>query len=326
MSSRINEIIDLEERLKQETTSHIQLKADLSRKIAELTNEETALSEQLTTFQESISAKESKESKDSIDITNLIQIKSQLEDEITKLKAEIDPLEQNLTQLSTESSIIDSKIEVLTQKQEEQEKEITITEQKRAKTKIVSKKIQNEEQRLNKINNQIKQQKEMKNNLQTFLKALESIYQVISTYSPLVDSENEPLPPNLTEEVYKQIIQSKNGFDEAQTKFDPNNLVPFLVDADKSYQNIVAAFIKLCENVPDSLLEQEFSEQLLTLVNKGFPLNTRHLNAVQSMISKLEKGVEIAPLASFSNEIQKYFVENLTYLRITGIVLEPPPS
>ena len=141
-----------------------------------------------------------------------------------------------------------------------------------------------------------------------------------------MDSDNEPLPPNLTEEVYKHIIQSKNGFDEAQTKFDPNNLVPFLVDANESYQKIVAAFIELCENIPNSLLEQDFSEQVLTLVNKGLILNTRHLNAVESMISKLEKGVEIAPLASFSNEIQKYFVENLTYLRIAGIVLEPPPS
>ncbi len=326
MSSHINEIIDLEERLKQETASHIQLKADLSRRIAELTTEETTLSEQLATLQESISAKESKDTADPIDITNLIQTKTQIEDEVTKLKAEIDPLEQQLTQLRTESSIIDSKIEVLTQKQEELEKKIAKTEEKQAKTKSVSKKIQNEELRLNKIKNQIKQQKEIKENLQSFLKALESIHQVISTHSPLVDSDNERLPPNLTEEVYKQIIQSKKGFDEAQTKFDPNNLVPFLVDANESYQIIVAAFIKMCENVPNSLLEQEFSEQVLTLVNKGFFLNTRHLKAVQSMISKLEKGVEIAPLASFSNEIQKYFVENLTYLRVTGVVLEPPPS
>ena len=57
------------------------------------------------------------------------------------------------------------------------------------------------------------------------------------------------------------------------------------------------------------------------LVSKGLDLNTRHLNAVNSMLSKLEKGVEIAPLASFSNEVREYFSKNLSILRIAGSVL-----
>jgi hypothetical protein len=40
------------------------------------------------------------------------------------------------------------------------------------------------------------------------------------------------------------------------------------------------------------------------------------------MLSKLEKGVEIAPLASFANEVKIYFSENLAYFRVTGFLLE----
>jgi hypothetical protein len=64
------------------------------------------------------------------------------------------------------------------------------------------------------------------------------------------------------------------------------------------------------------LVNEDFNHQIFTIVDLGLQLNTRHLTAVETMLSKLEKGVEIAPLASFSNEIKDYFDENLTLLRL----------
>lgn len=325
MASRVNDILNLEKELKQENDSHLQLKANQSRKLAELTTEKSALSHQLTMYHESISKGEKKESTISFDIHQLNLTKIQLEDEIKQLEKEITPLEQQSTQLNTDRSFIDSKIEVLMEEKKEQEKADLEMKQKHTKNKHTSNKVKNELEKLKKIRNRIEQQEKIKKNLGIFLKTLDSIQQVISNYLPL--TESVALPSEVSEEIQEQIILSKKCFDEAQTGFDPNNLIPFLVDADESYQNIVSAFIKLCDNIPNSLLEKKFDEQIFTLFNKGLTLNTRHLNAVQSMLSKLEKGVEIAPLASFSNEIKNYFVENLTYLRITGwVVLEPPPS
>lgn len=326
VSSRINDILNLEKELLQEKQSHLQLKADLSRKITESTTEETSLSERLTTLQESVLTGEKKESTVTVDISQLIHTQNRLEDEINQLKEGIAPLEQQLAQLNADRGIIDSKIEVLLQEKKEQERKALELKSKHEKTKRTSNKVLNERERLKKIRTRIEDQKKIKENLDTFLKTLNSIQQVVINYSPLTESKVS-LPSDVTDEIQKQIIHAKKCFDEAQTSFDPNNLVPFLVDADESYQKIVSAFIKMCDNIPNSLLERNFSEQILKLVEKGLMLNTRHLNAVESMLSKLEKGVEIAPLASFSNEIKKYFVENLTYLRITGwVVLEPPPS
>ncbi|MFX1285970.1 MAG: hypothetical protein ACFFB5_20170 [Promethearchaeota archaeon] len=322
--SRIQDILDIEKELEQETETHLHIKADLSRKLSELSTEELALTNQVTSLQERISKGEIKDSTKSFDILQLIETKTQLESEIQKLQEEITPFEQQLAHLNSEGSIIKSKIEALKREKQELEAKVLEIERKQAKNKRASNKVQNERERLNKIRKRIGNQIKIKDNLEIFLKTLNVIQEVVSTYSPLTESK---IPLTVTEEIYEQIINSKKKFDEAQTSFDPNNLVPFLIDADESYRNIVSAFIKLCDNIPNSLLEKEFSQQILTLVDKGFVLNTRHLNAVQSMLSKLEKGVEIAPLASFSNEIKTYFVENLTYFRVTGwVILEPPPS
>lgn len=322
MTTRIDDILNLEKGLKQETESHLHLKADLSHKLTELSKEESILSDQLTNLKEKPPLQENTIS---IDIPQLVHTKNQLEEEINQLQENIAPFEQQLAQLNSERSIIDSKIEVLVQEKTEQEQKALELERRQTK-KQSSNKVQNEREKLKKIRDRIEEQNQIKGNLEEFLNTLDTIQKVISSYSPLAKSKIS-FPSEVTEEIQELIIKSKKCFDEAQTSFDPNNLVPFLVDADKSYRNIISAFINLDDNIPNSLLESEFNEQIFTLVNKGLMLNTRHLNAVQSMLAKLEKGVEIAPLASFSNEIKKYFVDNLTYLRITGwVVLEPPPS
>ena len=324
--TRIDDILNLEQELKHETQSHLQLKADLSAKLAELSTEEKKLANQLVDLQEKASsAGDIVRESLSIDIDQLLQTNNELEAEITQFQKELDPLEQLMAQLNSERSVIDSKIDVLLQEKKAQEAKSLELKQKQV-TKQTSNKVQNESEKLRKLKTRIEEQKNIKKNLKEFVETLETIQLVVSSYSPLAES-HITLPSSVTDEIQNLILNSKKSFDEAQTNFDPNNLVPFLVDADKSYRDIISVFIKLCDSIPNSLLECEFSEQILTLVNKGFSLNTRHLNAVESMLVKLEKGVEIAPLASFSNEINKYFVENLTYLRITGwVVLEPPPS
>ncbi|MFW9905726.1 MAG: hypothetical protein ACFFFH_15440 [Candidatus Thorarchaeota archaeon] len=324
--TRIDDILNLEQELNLETQSHLQLKADLSLKLAKLSTEETTLANQFKNLQEKLLSKEElKQVAPSIDVNQLIQTVDELDAEIKQLQEELDPLEQKFAQLNSERSVIDSKIEVLLQEKKQQEENSHELKQKQTK-KQTSNKVQNESQKLRKIRNRIEEQKNIKDNLKEFIKTLDTIQLVVSSYSPLVESK-VPLPASVTDEIHELIISSKKSFDEAQTNFDPNNLVPFLVEADKSYRSIISAFIKLCDSIPKTILESEFDEQILTLVNKGLELNTRHLNAVQSMITKLEKGVEIAPLASFSNEIKNYFVDNLTFLRITGwVILEPPPS
>lgn len=324
--ARVDDILNLDKELNQETQSHLQLKADLSSKLVELSNEEAPLADQLTRLKEKLTSKELEEKKPpSIDISQLIQTKDQLEVEIAQFQEELDPIEQQLAQLNSERSVIDSKIDVLLQEKKDQEKKSLGLKQKQA-TKQTSNKVQNEREKLRKIKNRIEEQKNIKGNLKEFVQTLNTIQLVVSSYSPLAESKIS-LPSEVTEEIQNLIIASKSSFDEAQTKFDPNNIVPFLIDADKAYRKIISVFIELCDSISNKLLETTFEEQILTLVNKGLMLNTRHLNAVQSMLTKLEKGVEIAPLASFSNEIKNYFVDNLTYLRITGwVVLEPPPS
>ncbi|MFX1538994.1 MAG: hypothetical protein ACFFDI_32830 [Promethearchaeota archaeon] len=324
--TRIDDILNLEQELNQETQSHLQLKADLSVKLAELSTEESELTIQFKNLQEKLLSNEGlKQATPSIDVNQLIQTVDELDAEITQLREELDPLEHKFAQLNSERSVIDSKIDVLLQEKKQQEEKSHELKQKQTK-KQASNKVQNEKQKLRKIKRRIEEQKDIKNNLKEFIKTLDTIQLVVSSYSPLANAK-VPLPTSVTDEIQNLIISSKNSFDEAQTKFDPNNLVPFLIDADKSYRSIISAFIKLCDSIPKIILDSGFDEQILTLVNKGLGLNTRHLNAVQSMLIKLEKGVEIAPLASFSNEIKNYFGDNLEYLRITGwVVLEPPPS
>jgi chromosome segregation ATPase len=304
------------DQLKQETRSHLQYKADLTVKLSSLNKKVKKSMIKLNELKKR-STGENIIEKTEIEITQLTKSKRLLEDEITTIKSEIPILETRLAQISTDMTIFDTKIEVLSQEKQEQEKNIEIKKKTRKndnRTEII---LKNEKEKLEKLKIQIERQKSVKKNLLSFLGAFSIINQVISNLSPLNDSK-KPLSSDIAKSMQDKIIQAKKSFDKAKTSFQPNNLEPFLVDADEAYQTIISVIIQLCENIKDSLLERDFNEQVFTLMDMGLPLNTKQLNAVTSILSKLEKGVEIAPLASFSNEIMQYYIENLTLLRITG--------
>ncbi len=138
---------------------------------------------------------------------------------------------------------------------------------------------------------------------------------VIEQNSILTEEESEPV--DVSQEIQNLILKGKAHFRDAEEKFSANNLTPYLLEAIQAYEDGLKAFILLCDRIPDDLTEKSFTEQVFNLVDHGLALNTRHLNAVDSMLQKLAKGVEIAPLASFANEVRDYFKENLTLLRLT---------
>jgi len=177
-------------------------------------------------------------------------------------------------------------------------------------------KIKNELQKQKKIKTLVQQEKGKKETLKVFLKMLIDIEEIVKRFSSHSDSEISQ-PEGISEDIFQKIISTKKKFDNAQAKFDPNGLTPFLLEANEAYREAISVLILLSENLPDSLVNEDFSHQVFTIVDLGLQLNTRHLNAVQTMLTKLEKGVEIAPLASFSNEIRDYFNENLSLLRMT---------
>jgi hypothetical protein len=321
MPSRLDEIYNQQEKLRKENQSHLRQKADQTQRLAELTAEEKKLTEKIARFKEKITSRQIVEARTpSVDVSQLILDKEQFEDKINLLQKELDPLKQKFSRLKIDSSAIDSKIEVLIHGKKEHTQNFILAEQQQSKVQLTSIKVKNEQQRNKKIKAQVDKQKRIFNNLQSFLKSLNIIEQIALNYSPLADSEPS-IPPEVSEEISQLIISAKRDYDTAQTKFDPNTLTPFLIDANRAYRNAITAFIQLTDEIPDSLLNEEFSNQVLTLMNKGLDLNARHLNAVNSMLSKLKKGVEIAPLASFSNEIREYFDKNLSILRVTGLVL-----
>ncbi|MFX0181524.1 MAG: hypothetical protein ACFE95_00480 [Candidatus Hodarchaeota archaeon] len=320
MPSRQDEIYNLQEKLRKETQSHLKQKADQTRRLTELTAEEKNLSEHIVNLKEKITSGNIVEAKTpSVDVSQLLLDKEQYEDKINLLQKELDLLKQKLSSLKIDSNAIDSKIEAMIHEKQEHTQYILDAEQQQSKVQRTSIKVKNEQQRNMKVKAQVTKQKRIYNNLQSFLKSLNLIEQIILNNSSLTDSKPSK-SPDVSEEISQLIISAKQDFDTAQTKFDPNTLTPFLIDADRAYRNAITAFIHLTDEIQDSLLDEDFNNQVLTLVNKGLDLNTRHLNAVNSMLSKLEKGVEIAPLASFSNEIHEYFNKNLSILRITGLV------
>jgi len=317
--SQIEEILSLDKHLKEELNSHLRQKAHLSSEFNRLTKTEKDLIDRLKNF------KEQKKTKKDVnvpkhDINQFLQMKNKLEEELKNIRHETSNLEEQLTLLKTESNIIDSKIKHLEQEKTEQQKATLEEKQKHLRSKRANIKLKNAREKMKKVNNRFTQQETIKKNLESFYKTLTDIQQVISNYSPLSEGGSK-LPDGISTDIQDDIITSKTLFDQAQMKYSANDVTPFLIDAQKAYEMIVLIFITLCPELPLSLLDQDFSSQVFSLVNKGLILNTRHVNAVETMLKKLEKGVEIAPLASFANEIKKYFIENLTYLRITGWVL-----
>lgn len=317
--SKIEEILSLDKRLKEEFNFHLRQKANLSSEFNRQIKVEKDLIDRLKKFKEQTKIK--KDIKiPKHDIDQFLQMKNKLEEEMKNIRHEISNLEEQLTRHKTESNIIDSKIKHLEQEKTEQQKITLEEQQKHLRSKRANVKLKNAREKMKKVNNRFTQQETIKKNLESFYGTLTDIQQVISNYSPLSEGGSK-LPDGISTDIQTEIIDSKRLFDQAQMKYSANDVTSFLIDAQKSYEMIVSIFIKLCPELPLYLLEQDFSSQVFSLVNKGLILNTRHVNAVETMLKKLEKGVEIAPLASFANEVKKYFIENLTYLRITGWVI-----
>ncbi|MHA1225831.1 MAG: hypothetical protein ACTSPV_03735 [Candidatus Hodarchaeales archaeon] len=308
MSSLIDEILELQVLSDRETRLHLEKKASFTSKIKELERKKVELINSIKELEERIKSP-LQYSRDNIDILELEKTSKKLEDEIRINRDITNKLQDKLASLKADYNLLESKIEALINEKLEQEKMLIAIKQQESRSKRASLKIRNERERLNKIKKSLNERKEIKQNLEEFLKALRIIEEVIKGKEVDID-----------EDVKELIIKAKNKWDEAQTVFNANNVIPFLANAQQSYSLVVEVFIRLCNNLPDSLLEEEFKTQVLTIVEKGFLLNTRHLSAIESMLSKLEKGVEIAPLASFANEIRKYYSENLEYFRVAGWV------
>ncbi len=317
--SQIEEIILLEKRLKEEIESHLRQKANLSTEFNRLSKIEKSLIAKIKNYKERISIKKVNTNSKS-ETAQLLELKIKMEEEYHNSLNEIENLEKQLTEYKTNLTLLDSKIQQLKQDKLEKERIILAEKQKYARSKKAKAKLKNAREKIKKAKSQLIQQQTIKRNLESFYKTLNDIQQVVSNHSPLSEEQSNK-SIKISSDIQDRIIASKKLFDQANMKYSANDVTPFLIDAQESYEQIISVFIELCPELPNSLLENDFSSQIFSLVNKGLNLNTRHLNAVQSMLQKLEKGVEIAPLASFANEVKQYFVENLSYLRISGWII-----
>ena len=314
MSQKIDEIILLEEKLKEESQSHLLQKANLSKELKALKAAEDEIKKKLIQLKTLDPHKQP--SKKQGDLNNLKNQQENLQSSKNLLEREINTLEDQISDLKTQISQYTSEIAALGEIKKEKESNTLALKQKQAKNKRIGIKIKNTKERIRKLERQLNQQKETKNNLLKYSKAFESIQTVIDNYINISTEDPSATPADLPEDIKNQIIQSRNLFHDSLERFSSNNIIPFLIDAQKAYQIIVGVFIQLCDALPPDILNEKFSDQVFQLVGNGLSLNTKHLTAVESMLNKLEKGVEIAPLASFANEVREYFIENLTLFRI----------
>jgi DNA repair exonuclease SbcCD ATPase subunit len=317
MSTVIKEILSLINRIDKEATLHLETKLKLTTQIKESTEKEKNLLKEFAEFENAIKKSKAikpKDKKSSKEISSLISTITDLEQEIIRNEISLKDLETELTRKKTELGILINKIEMMNSEKEDLISLAKESKLEQSRMKKTSMKVKNEQEKLAKIRKQIERQEEIKKNLEAYFFTLSLFERIIEQSSGLADEESEPI--NVPQEIQELIIKAKNHFNEAETKFSANNLTPFLLETNNAYQDGIKAFILLCDRIPDDLVNDSFNEQIINLVDHGFMLNTRHLEAVGAMLQKLEKGVEIAPLASFANEVHHYFTENLSLLRL----------
>lgn len=304
-------------KLDQEQESHLEKKTELSGEIRKLTESEANLKKFLSDFQTEISGsgKKSSASKNEKSISQLVTTIKDLKNEINQNENHSTAVETELTHETVQLEMIKNKIEVLNSEKEELKTVNTKKKQEQLEQKNKSRKVQDKRERLTKLRKQIEKQEKVKENLSNFIFVLNLIEQVIQN-SSTVDPEEKVEVEEVTPELEELIMKSKRTFQDALENYSSSDLAPFLLDASKAFQLAVKAFILLSDGIIDELTEKTFSDQVFAIVNKGLTLNTRHIGAVESMLQKIQKGIEIAPLASFANEIHAYFIENLSLLRI----------
>lgn len=320
MAEIANEIINIQMKINEESLAHLKQKALLTKQLGNLIAKEKLLENliiklKLQMDQGSVNLIANE------DTSELVTERDTLSTKLNTLQADVLNLEKTVSLLELEKEDLEEKNIHLNQQREDYTSKIEKVEKIRSTSKKASMKVKSQQQRLSKLKNRYEEQLRIKDNLHSFLQCLATIEQVVASYSPLSNENSlktKNLPMETTPDVVEKIMEANRSFIEAQTKFNPNSLTDFLLNADKAYQASVEALIRLSTTLPDSLLEEKFSHQVLTIVNSGLSLNTRHLNAVKTLIEKLESGLEISPLASFANELKEYFMNNLQLLRIPG--------
>ena len=304
-------------KLDQEQTSHLQIKTELSQETKKLNKRELDLKKILTEFQAAISNKDKRfpSSADVEGTSQLVKTIKNLRNEIIQNQQHSTALENELSHERIQLGMAKNRIEALKIEKEDLVAVNTQRKQEQLHSAADSRKVQNKKERLVKLRQQIEKQERVKQNLSNFIFVSDLIEQVIQNSSMIDENEKIDLE-EVAPEIKDTIIEAKEAFQEAQSKFKSNNLTPFLQDADLAFRLGVKSLILLSEGIMDELADQPFIDQVFAIVNKGLILNTRHLTAVDSMLSKIQKGVEISPLASFANEIQAFYSENLSLLRI----------
>ncbi|MHA2137758.1 MAG: hypothetical protein ACW98G_07785 [Candidatus Hodarchaeales archaeon] len=324
MPSQVDEILTLHSQLEKLSANHLQTKYDLTQELKELTQKEKSFKTEIDGFKDAVDRlqTEPKPERKTEDITKLIITINDLENEIANNELQNSELESELTLKKTEHGILVNKIKILQSEKEQLEDSSNQKKAERSRTEKAGAKVRSEREKLNKLRRQIETKEEIKKNLESATQTISLIEQAITTTSPIADSDEDEVPQEVSKEIKDLIFDSKRIFDEAQKKFSSTDLTPYLLDADKAYKLGIKAFILLCDKLLDKIIDQPFIDQVFEIVNYGLILNTRHLNAVDAMLQKLEKGVEIAPLASFANEVRDYFSENLSLLGLTGNILD----
>jgi chromosome segregation ATPase len=304
-------------KLDEEHTHHLQKKAELSQEVKELTQKELKLRKTLTELQTAVSSmtKLPTVSTDTDNISQLVIAANDLENEVVLNRQHSIAVETELTHERVQLEMIKNKIDVLNSEKEDLEAINRQKKQEQLVHKSESRKLQSKRERLEKLRKQIEKQELFKENLSNLIYISTIIEQVIQNDSTINQEEKREIK-EVSPEITEVIVGAKAAFQDAQTKFSANDLTPFLQDADQAYQMGVKSWILLSKEIIDDLTEQPFSDQVFAIVNEGLTLNTRQISAVESMLQKIQKGVEIAPLASFANEIREYFIENLSLLRI----------
>ena len=324
MPVKIDDILSLDSRSEKLSSLHLQTKYKLTQELSELSQKEKTFKTEAEVLKNAVHRLQTKPKPErkTEDITKLIMTINELENEISKNEVQNSELESEITLKKTEHGILVNKIKILQNEKEELEAASNQKKEERSRAKKASAKLHREREKLNRLRKQIERKEDSKKNLEAATQTLNIIEQVINSSSPISEGQHQEFPQEVTAEIKELISGSKRAFDEAQTKFSSTDLAPYLLDADKAYQLGVRAFILLCDRLPNSILEEPFGEQAFAIVNFGLILNTKHLNPVAKMLQKLEKGVEIAPLASFANEVRDYFSENLSLLGLTGLILD----
>ncbi|MHA1976977.1 MAG: hypothetical protein ACW98F_13055 [Candidatus Hodarchaeales archaeon] len=324
MPAKIDDLLALHTRSDKLSSLHLQTKYDLTQELSVLSQKEKKSKTEIEGLHKAVDRLQTdpKPERKTEDITKLIITINELENEISKNELQNSELESELTLKKTEHGILTNKIALLQNEKEQLEATSNQKKAEQSRAKKASAKVRNEREKLNRLRKQIERKEESKKNLEAAIQTLNMIEQVIIASFPVSGAESEELPQEITDEIKELILSSKRAFDEAQTKFSPTELTPFLLEADKAYQLGVKAFVLLCDRLANKITDKPFGEQAFDIVNFGLILNTRHLTAVEAMLQKLEKGVEIAPLASFANEVRDYFSENLSLLGLTGVIID----